>query len=74
MQCISDCVGYLADELVTLEILIVPSEDFINLTGDFDFSSFSFEDEVARFTASGGTSPSGNSTVDSSPKIEHKLI
>ena len=64
---ISDWVRYLEGELETLEILMVPSEDLINLTGDFDFSSFSFEDNDARCTASGGTSPSGNSTVDSSP-------
>ena len=54
----------------TPEILIVPSEDFINRTGDFDFSSFSFPDEGSvNFNTSGGVSPSGNSNAVSSPVI-----
>ena len=49
---------------------MVPSEDFMNLTGDFDFSSFSFPDGVsAKLRTSGGVSPSGNSN-NSSPCIE----
>ena len=56
---------------------MVPSEDFMNLTGDLDFSSFSFPDDgSAKFKTSGGVSPSGNSNAVSSPlfdKIESAL-
>ena len=55
---------HLGFALVTLDILIVPSDDLMNRTGDFEFS---FIEEVARFRASGGISPSGNSKGVSSP-------
>ena len=53
----------------TLDILIVPSKDFVNRTGDLDLSSFCcVVDELANAIASWGTSPSGNSNGVSSPE------
>ena len=57
---------YLEVDVTTLEILTVPSEDLMNLTGDLDLSSFA--GDVAKLRASGGTSPLGYSSASSSPK------
>ena len=54
----------------TLDILMVPSKDFVKRTGDLDLSSLcGVADELANAIASGGTSPSGNSNEVSSPII-----
>ena len=66
-----DVFTYLALALLdkTLDILMVPSKDFVNRTGDLDLSSLCcVVDELANAIASCGTSPSGNSNGASSPE------